>query len=78
LRRIVCEVGAPPSAVLFIGDSMPDYQAAVQIGVAFVGRVPVGAPSPFPPSQQFLVHDLDELEAWWSKHARPGSGFRRG
>ena len=30
---------------------------------------PVGAASPFPPNQHWLVHDLTELETWWEQAA---------
>jgi len=67
LRTILRQLGASPSAVLFIGDSIPDYDAALETGVEFVGRVPAGEPSPFPAEQTLLVRDLLELEAWWSQ-----------
>jgi phosphoglycolate phosphatase-like HAD superfamily hydrolase len=70
LHAVLTETALPPPAVLMIGDSPQDYQAAEANGARFVGRVPVGATSPFPPSQRWLVHDLVELEAWWERAAQ--------
>jgi phosphoglycolate phosphatase-like HAD superfamily hydrolase len=79
IETVLQQVGAMPSELLFIGDSMPDYEAAAATGVAFAGRVPAGEPNPFPPGPLVLVHDLLELEAWWSAGAAPGSaGHSRG
>jgi hypothetical protein len=33
---------------MMIGDSLTDYEGAVQAAVRFVGRVPLGQPNPFP------------------------------
>jgi HAD superfamily hydrolase (TIGR01549 family) len=63
LSAILSRVAAPAEAVLFIGDSIIDYEAAMATGVRFCGRVPAGQPSPFPSSQQLLVRDLAELES---------------
>ncbi len=46
--------------VLFVGDTMTDYRAARATGLAFVGRVPAGTPSPFPDGTA-LIADLTEL-----------------
>src|SRR4051794_13966661 len=70
---VLRQVGAAPSELLLIGDTMPDYEAAVATGVPFAGRVPAGEPSPFPPGPVVLVHDLFELEAWCSEGASPES-----
>lgn len=45
----------------FIGDSMNDYNSAVQAGLPFYGRVPFGAVNPFP-SDIFVFPDLTVLE----------------
>jgi HAD superfamily hydrolase (TIGR01549 family) len=60
LRRILADEGLDPDALLFVGDAENDFAAARETGVAFVGRVPKGAPSPFPP-EQAVVSDLAEL-----------------
>jgi phosphoglycolate phosphatase-like HAD superfamily hydrolase len=66
IATVLRQVGAGPAELLFIGDSIPDYEAAVATGVAFAGRVPAGEPNPFPPGPLVLVDDLLDLEAWWS------------
>jgi HAD superfamily hydrolase (TIGR01549 family) len=63
LQVILRQLDAPADAVLFIGDSIVDYEAALAAGVPFCGRVPPGEPSPFPSSQQLVVPDLADLEA---------------
>lgn len=78
VETVLRQVGAVPSELLLIGDSMPDYEAAVETGVAFAGRVPAGEPNPFPPGPVVLVHDLIELEAWWPDGQSTGSGAHWG
>src|SRR5215213_162182 len=73
IATVLQQVGAAPSELLLIGDTMPDYEAAVATGVSFAGRVPAGEANPFPPGPLVLVHDLVELEAWWSGGASSGA-----
>ncbi len=46
--------------VVFVGDSMTDYVAAADTGIAFVGRVRPGGESPFPAGTG-TVPDLTEI-----------------
>lgn len=46
--------------VVFIGDARTDYDAAVATGLRFIGRVPRGQTSPFPPGTE-IVCDLEGL-----------------
>jgi len=46
--------------VLFVGDAMTDHDAAQATGLRFIGRVPPGEASPFPPST-VTVPDLTAL-----------------
>lgn len=67
LRQILADEGLAPSQLLFVGDAINDLHAAKVSGVPFVGRVPPGEPSPFPPDEPILVvADLDELDRGWS------------
>ena len=45
------QVGAAPSELLLIGDSMPDYEAVVETGVAFAGRVRPASQTRFRPAR---------------------------
>ena len=48
--------------VVFVGDAIGDLKHARAAGVGFVGRVPPGAESPFPPGEGLnIVCDLAEL-----------------
>ena len=48
--------------VLFIGDAIADHQAAVNLGTAFLGRIPPDRPNLFPEGTP-LIPDLGALEA---------------
>ena len=50
----------PAERVLFIGDAMTDHDAAQATGLRFIGRVPPGEESPFPPATA-IVPDLTAL-----------------
>ena len=58
--------------VLFVGDAMSDLRAAISSGLSFIGRVPRGETSPFPPGTRTIV-DLSELPAGLCIDAAPGS-----
>jgi len=47
--------------VVFIGDAMTDYNAAMETGINFVGRVASGATNPFP-KETIMISDLTQLE----------------
>lgn len=49
LQRIANEENVNKNEILFIGDALPDYQAAMESGVStFLGVVPVNKENPFP------------------------------
>lgn len=60
VRDLLDEHDLEPGRVLFVGDSMTDYDAAVSNGLRFVGRVPAGQSSPFPTGTS-VVSDLSQL-----------------
>lgn len=67
LRGILTDEELAPTELLFVGDALNDLHAARARGVPFVGRVPAGEPSPFPPGEPVLVvGDLAELDRGWS------------
>ena len=62
LVRIARELGVDPGAILFVGDTVSDQQAARASGVRFVGRVAHGDASPFVHEEGLeLVPDLAAL-----------------
>lgn len=60
LRSIAAALSCPPSELLMIGDATTDSEAARAVGARFVGVVPAGARSPFPPDARVLP-DLTDL-----------------
>jgi HAD superfamily hydrolase (TIGR01549 family) len=62
LQRILKENGWKPKELLFIGDSLSDYEAATEVGVPFIGRIsnPV---TPFEglPRVDHIIKDLHPL-----------------
>lgn len=46
---ILARHGYPPDQCLFIGDALADYRAALATGLCFLGIVPAGRDSIFPP-----------------------------
>ena len=60
LRSIAAEVCCPPRQLLMVGDALTDYDGAMDAGTQFLGRVPTGAVSPFPPSIP-VIRDLAEF-----------------
>lgn len=50
-----------PDRTLFVGDSLGDWEAAHATGLGFIGRVPPGRHSPFPPGTP-VVSDLVGLK----------------
>lgn len=67
LELIAASVGVPGSALLMIGDALTDHEAAVSVGALFLGRVPPGQSSPFPPGTR-VVADLTELAETVTTH----------
>jgi len=48
VRDVCARHGLAPEAMLFIGDAWSDYEAALETGMTFLGRVPPGGANPFP------------------------------
>lgn len=48
------------ASLLMVGDAMTDFDAAHAVGARFLGRVPVGEISPFPPGTH-IVSDMRSL-----------------
>ena len=67
LRSIVSERDFDRSEVVMVGDARSDLNGAREAGVRFVGRVPVGAPDPFPDEDVPVVADLSELDRRWDE-----------
>lgn len=61
-RDLAARFGLDVSKVVFIGDAPTDYQAAQDLGCAFVGRVQPGQVDPFPTGTT-IVPDLTDLAA---------------
>ncbi len=66
LRGLIARRRLAPERVIFVGDSITDYDAARATGCAFRGRVPPGAASPFPPDTD-TAPDLHGLAARLSR-----------
>ena len=60
IRELLDAHDLPADRVLFVGDAMTDYDAAHVTGLRFIGRVPPGEESPFPPATA-IVTDLTAL-----------------
>ena len=60
IEKIIGENGFDPAATAMIGDAMTDYDAAMTVGVPFVGVVPSGLGSPFP-GGTLIIEDLTLL-----------------
>jgi phosphoglycolate phosphatase-like HAD superfamily hydrolase len=57
IRSLLADHALEPERVLFVGDSLTDYNAAAATGLAFLGRAAPGAANPFPPGTR-VVPDL--------------------
>lgn len=60
LEQILFDNGYATERILFIGDAMTDYDAAMTTGVPFLGRVAPGRASPFPQGTK-IIPDLTGL-----------------
>lgn len=60
LAQLLDDHGGPAADALFVGDALEDHAAAAAHGVPFIGRVPLGAPNPFPPDV-VVVADMNAL-----------------
>lgn len=61
LSTILEHTGWPPKALAMVGDATTDWEAATQLALPFVGRVPPGTDSPFPP-RTLLLPDMNGLD----------------
>jgi beta-phosphoglucomutase-like phosphatase (HAD superfamily) len=61
IAEIIARHGWRPGRMLMVGDATADYDAARASGLAFIGRVPPGQSSPFPPGT-LVIEDLKGLE----------------
>jgi HAD superfamily hydrolase (TIGR01549 family) len=61
LRRVAEETSSAPAQLVMVGDAINDFEAARQVGAAFIGVCGAGR-SPFPPSAKTVL-DLTTLEA---------------
>jgi HAD superfamily hydrolase (TIGR01549 family) len=66
LRGLLARHRLEAERTLMVGDSITDYDAASAAGMAFLGRVPAGAASPFPAGTE-LAPDLHGLAARLSR-----------
>ena len=60
IADLLARHGWRPERVVMVGDAIADHEAAAAHGLAFVGRVPAGRPSPFPAGTR-LVADMTTL-----------------
>lgn len=60
LHDIIATHWFDPAAVVMVGDGRSDYEAAAANGLRFVGRVPAGEASVFPPGTTTIA-DLRDL-----------------
>jgi phosphoglycolate phosphatase-like HAD superfamily hydrolase len=60
IRDLLRRYGLQAGDVLFVGDALTDWRAAVETGVRFRGRVAPGAANPFPPPVP-VIADLTQL-----------------
>lgn len=61
LNTILSERGWRADDIVFVGDGLSDYEAAIATSIAFIGRVREGADCPFP-ADTMVVRDLTEME----------------
>lgn len=70
IKRIMDSYGYDKESILFIGDSITDYNGALEAGVAFLGRVPGGHENPFPVHVPVIkdladcLHRIDRIKSW--------------
>ena len=60
IRELLAEHGLSAERCVFIGDASFDWESASETGLRFIGRVPDGEASPFPPGT-VTVRDLTDL-----------------
>jgi phosphoglycolate phosphatase-like HAD superfamily hydrolase len=62
IGRLLARHGFAPGQMLVVGDALADLEGAAGNDVPFVGRVPAGSASPFPPGTR-VIADLHALPA---------------
>ncbi len=64
IKHILKESKLKPNNVIFVGDSINDYEGAVKAGVEFIGRVHSHEPNPFSGLKDLLslIQDVTQLE----------------
>ncbi len=66
LRDVMDENGWRPEEMVFVGDSIDDYNGAQAVGVPFIGRVGPDKPFQFANAEvSLLVDSLEELHRTW-------------
>ncbi|MBF0370751.1 MAG: HAD family hydrolase [Magnetococcales bacterium] len=63
LKAILDQESIPPEKLLFLGDSISDYQAALSSGCGFLGIVAPNRANPFPLELE-TAPDLTSLQDW--------------
>ncbi len=65
--EIICDImdkyGYQSYSVLMVGDAMSDYKGAAEAEVGFVGRIPEGQKSLFPPDTLLFDNPFDYLQS---------------
>jgi phosphoglycolate phosphatase-like HAD superfamily hydrolase len=68
VRLILRERKLKKNEVVFVGDSINDYDGAKKAGVKFVGRLHPRERNPFPKANtETLIKDFNDLEKWLKK-----------
>lgn len=67
-RAIVEQEGYDPLTVLAIGDARTEFDAAMALGMPFVGIAAPSEPNPFPPDT-LVYPDLAALHADWGRYS---------
>ena len=62
IRRILADQSLDESDAVFVGDATTDIEGAREVGVPFIGRVPLSGPNPFEGEDVPLVKDMAELD----------------
>ena len=78
LQRILDENDFEPGEVVFVGDALSDYKAAVTVGAMFVGRVLPDGDVVFPSDGVTMtVPDLIELDRRWHELETAFAGWTK-
>ncbi len=70
IMDILKEFNVKKSQVVFVGDSINDYEGASQAGIKFIGRVKKGAANPFlAVPLEGILEDLNSLEKFLTRQS---------